>query len=236
MTPLGVLWKLKVIHLAYTLPKSVRKHQNKQVRPASKWWGQPGYGRMLTGSQGRATRWTQSYSMVSCLSGRERVFSLGMHPFYPSSQNPKKSKSIPKLLDARFSPVHLHRPAAGRACSTHSSAGLHTLCSWVTYVHIRSELDKKALPFEAQLPYLGPVKSIDFRETLRKESNPWADPGHAQEAHGNPRQRVEGQVNRAGKAFDGWFPGSVSTGCHPLLHCYFSLIIEFGIQTMSAFM
>lgn len=42
----------------------------------------------------------------------------------------------------------------------------------VTYVHVRSELDEETLPLEAQLPHLGPVKSIDLREALRKESNP----------------------------------------------------------------
>lgn len=42
----------------------------------------------------------------------------------------------------------------------------------MTYIHVRSELDKKALPLEAQLPHLGPVKSIDLREALGKESTP----------------------------------------------------------------
>lgn len=42
----------------------------------------------------------------------------------------------------------------------------------VRAVHVRSELDEETLPLEAQLPHLGPVKSIDLREALRKESNP----------------------------------------------------------------
>lgn len=94
------------------------------------------------------------------------------------------SKSIPKLLDTQSSSSTFRGQLLGNLCWTPtlphrqnplrlSSAG-PTL---VTYIHVRSELDKKALPLEAQLPHLGPVKSIDLREALGKESTPWARPG-----------------------------------------------------------
>lgn len=40
-----------------------------------------------------------------------------------------------------------------------------------TYVHIWAELDKKALPLEAQLPHLCPVEGVDLRKTLRREAS-----------------------------------------------------------------
>lgn len=60
----------------------------------------------------------------------------------------------------------------------------------MTYVHVRSELDEETLPLEAQLPHLGPVKSIDLREALRKESSPMSQARcgvHSERQVGEPR-------------------------------------------------
>ena len=47
-----------------------------------------------------------------------------------------------------------------------------------TYVHVRAELDKKALPLEAQLPHFCPVEGVDLRKTLRREASA-GEPGTA---------------------------------------------------------
>ena len=47
-----------------------------------------------------------------------------------------------------------------------------------TYVHVRAELDKKALPLEAQLPHFCPVEGVNLRKTLRREASA-GEPGTA---------------------------------------------------------
>lgn len=152
LTPLGVPWELKEICLAHknTLPESVRRYQDQASLDC--WAGEvPGRSHSVDMA---AIAWLK-------LSGRERVFPLGMHLFVLPSSKPRWQS-----LQANCG----ESPLGSRL-----SRSAH-LCSWVTYVHIRSELDKKALPLETQLPNLGPVKSIDFRETLRKGKHPWARP------------------------------------------------------------
>lgn len=102
--------------------------------------------------------------------------------FYPSPPEPTvTAKAYAQASGYTILPEHLYRPAAGQPLlnadltpqakpAPFTTQLVPLVRSTVTYIHIRSELDKKSLPLEAQLPHLGPVKSIDLREALRKES------------------------------------------------------------------
>lgn len=102
-------------------------------------------------------------------------------PFLSFLPEPSVTEKRSQASGHTVLPERLYRPAAGESllCANltpqanplHSQLAPH-IGPAVTYIHIRSQLDKKALPLEAQLPHLGPVEGIDLRETLGEESTP----------------------------------------------------------------
>lgn len=112
----------------------------------------------------------------------------------PSSAD--DSCAVAQPSDTRYRPADTCRAAGHgvhlRPSETHSPRGdsgsleEHQVLSprrflRGTYVHIRAELDEKALPLEAQLPHLCPVEGVDLRKTLRREASA-GEPGTARSA------------------------------------------------------
>ena len=123
-----------------------------------------------------------------------------VHTSVPREVTPPRHTSVPCLLTAAVEWLSLwtHRTdqqapggllASGSTCAlvrptpprgdSSSLEERQILSPWRflrgTYVHIRAELDKKALPLEAQLPHLCPVEGVDLRKTLRRGIIWWAE-------------------------------------------------------------